>query len=288
MIQIRMKFAAAGLKRRHDEMRSKAGERARVAVGHIARNAALFIIAHSPRDTNRFARAWAIAMNQGKLGPAVPVLKTRKSTFLAKAGVEERIAKDLRAWRRRLPTLRKSQLFWHGVFENRYERVGRKGRWRDDAMRKMKAAEKRVAKCQEIIKRLEDALAMVRDSGGNAIVIFGRKKAASKAGLILGIDGVDGGGAFDADREKFRKRVEKTAFALSQLHRVIVKTYGGSAEWLSTGDKVVVRLINLEPHARIIEKKHRLVQRSMAVARRDRKKIVTEAFVRKSRRAAAT
>lgn len=282
-----MKFAAMGLKRKHEEMRSKAGERARVAVGHIARNAGLFIIANSPRDTNRFARAWAIAMNEAKLGPAVPVLKTRKGQFIENARVEERIADDLRRWRRRLGPLNEARVYWHGIFENRYQRIGRKGRWRDDAMRRMKAAEKKVAKAQEIIRRLEDALAMVRDSGGNAIVIFGKKKAASKAGLILGIQGVDTGDLFDADREKFQKRVEKTAFALSQLHRVIVKTHGGKAEWVQMGDKVIVRLINLEAHAKIVDKKHRLVQRSMAVARRNRKKIVTEAFVRKSRRAAA-
>lgn len=281
------KINASSLVRKHMEMKQTAAVKAKTAVTHIARNAVLFILANSPRDTNRFARAWALAMNHARLGDPVPVLKVRRSQFVEAANVEERMAEHLHRWQRTLVREKQKEVFWHGVFENRYNRVGRKGKWRDDALLRLKKAQWRVKRAQLLIKRISENLETLRNSGGNAVVIFGRKKQASKANLILGIEGVETPGAFDADIAQYQKRVEKAAFALAQVDRVISKVYGGTSEWVTVGDKVVVRLIVLEPHARIVDKKHRLVQRSMAVARRNRKKIVTEAFIRRTRKAAA-
>ncbi len=50
-----------------------------------------------------------------------------------------------------------------------------------------------------------------------------------------------------------RGRNTVKATSLGQLATVRTKIYGGSAQWLFTGSNWILRLVNLEPHARIVE-----------------------------------
>mgnify|MGYP000305106572 CR=1 FL=1 len=188
--------------------------------------------------------------------------------------------RQLAIWKRTAEIEAEARNYWNTIFENRYNRVGRKGRWRDDAMRKMKAAEWRARRAAEIVRRIEEAVLTLKNDP-SAVVIFGKKSKAR--GMLIASPGVSGDAAADA---RFARRLERAAFALGQVGRVISKVYGGGGSVNRDGSRVWVTLIHYEPHAHIVNRKHRLVQRSMAVARRGGK-LAGAQFVKRIGRARA-
>lgn len=274
------KVSGKGLMVKNRAMVRAAPSAAEEAAKFSARHGAGWMVANSPRDTHRFVRAWQIAMNQAGIGP-VPVSKVKRSGFVERARVEQRLTRQLTFWKRAAHREMQAAAYWNTIYENRYNRVGRKGRWRDDAMMRLKKAQWRADRAAEIVRRLDEAVATVK-SDPNVIIIFGKNAKVRTRDLLLNAPG----GGFDNDDAKFQRRLEKAQFSLGQVTRVISKVYGGTGVVERSGTRVVVRLTNMEPHARIVEKQHRLVQRSLGVSRRAGKMIGAQ-FIKRVKQAKA-
>lgn len=195
----------------------------------------------SPRDTNRYVRGWIDAGNQAGLGTRrLPTIKQPRDT---KFGLERLITQHERA-RKRVVRAEKSLEFWDNILTNRYERTGRRGRWRRDASRKRAAAKRTLVAAT---KQFERARQILLDATGTD----DGRGATLNAGVI-----VIGG------------RKTKKATSLSSLASVRTKPIGGEGQMLILGGRLVLRLANLEPHARIVERRHRVMRRAAESLRR--------------------
>jgi len=254
----RWRIDISRLRAKNSALRGEVPRAAEELLREGVRAAVGFMVNRAPKDTNRYARAWQVAALRAGAG-GINVLPVKPSGFMKAADVEGRQRQHLARWERTLAHQARARLYWFNVYENRYVRTGRKGRWRDDAMRKLKAAEWREARAAEIVKRIRENLAVLA-SDPSAVVIFGRrKKVAAPETSQLPFS--------DKESVKFQRKLDRAAYALGQVDRVIAGTYGGSGEVVRGETRVVIILKNLEPHARIVERQHRLVLRSISVAK---------------------
>jgi PAS domain-containing protein len=210
------------------------------AVESAAEGAIEFVADLAPRDTNRYVRAWIMAARAvGLRAPPLPPLRPsaehgRAMRRLARltASAERRLAKDTRA-----------REFWHNVYTNRYERTGRKGRWRNDALRKVGAADRRMAKAAEVVQRYRE-VAGVLERSPTGVIIWGRRPG-------------------------------KRGHGLSTVPRVIEREFGGTARReVGRNGEPTIKLINREPHARIVERNWRLALRARAMAAKRFRKVM--------------
>lgn len=114
----------------------------------------------SPRDTNRYIRAWAMAGNAaGVAGAPFPVAAVQNSEF--RDQLIQRLESQLGRYER-------SVKYWSDLLEKRYYIPGRTDQWKADAERKLATAIKRLGRSQEELDKYINA--------EGAIVIFRKAK----------------------------------------------------------------------------------------------------------------
>lgn len=210
----------------------------------------------SPRDTNRYVRAWMMAGNHTGAGRwPVPEVRASRTSALQAARLEQQLYRYT-AFRKEAE---ESALFWERMWQTRYENTKRNDIWQRDCLTKKRKADKRLAKLDELVKRLEKTL---KDYKETDIVIWGSHKAANQNILL--------------------KR---------NLHTIRGKVYGGEGFVLRPGNgRVLVRIRNKEPHAYIVEKSKkngRCLARALAFGRAKARSVVRNRFVSRVRRRAA-
>lgn len=231
-----LKMDLRGLRRRLHDAEAVAGRASLAALTVIGRDFAQSLMANSPEDTARYKRGWGEAINQAGLGPvSLPAMK--KSKYAER--LLDRLEQQVDRFAARMERRRKVAEFWEKVYQNRYERPGRKGQWERDCAAKRDMAVKNYETAK---KQHEKAVEQVKSFDPMGLVIWGRQST-------------DG---------KLRMR---------EVSTVRVKNYGGRGgllgSWVSGyGSEVMLFLHNLEPHASIVEKSHRVVARASAAVKR--------------------
>jgi hypothetical protein len=181
----------------------------------------------APRDTGRYINGWVGAGVDGGLRVAGRAVPLRPSRFAEKW--EERLAGQLKFFREVLA-------HWQAIHAELTERWARE--YAGKASRSRRAAElrRRLREAQGKVRRYERDMALAEQAARefNAkdpqVVIFGRKRKNDRVSAPM---------------------------------TVRAKIYGGRAErigsgWTGTGP-IGLRLINLEPHAKIVENRKKLV-----------------------------
>lgn len=219
--------------RRMDAVRRAMDGAAEELLRDQAREFVQFVVTAAPKDTNRYARAWAMAGNAAGLGP-FPVPEVRESRFWAQN--RERLLNQVNR-------MQDSVDFWTRIIAERYDKQGRRGKWRSDAVRKLARAERRLRRAREELEKF------MRAEGGAAILI-GR---AGKAGNLK----------------------------LTVRHKI----YGGTGREFMVAGRTFIQLHNREAHARIVERRHRLVARGMALARELGVRTYGRSYIERLRRA---
>lgn len=221
-----------GLDRQRRRAEAAISSASRWAVQEVAREALTFMWRISPRDTNRYSRAWAMANNAAGLRP-LPVADVKATAYAAK--YRARLEAQVNRARRQYETAKRINDYWTTLVSVRYDRTGRRGRWERDARRKQAAALKRELRAQEVWRRATVELELFSETG----LVIGGRKAGRRPGELR----------------------------LSDLSTVRVKEYGGTGAVVATGRGWVVTATNLEPHAAIVERRHRVVARAQAMTR---------------------
>lgn len=231
-----VKVDLRGLKRRLHDAEAVGGKASLAALTVIGRDFGAVLMATSPTDTNRYKRGWGEAINQAGLGP-VSLPPMEKSKYAER--MLERLEQQVERFAARMEIMRKAAEYWQKVYMNRYERPGRKGQWerdcaakRDNAVKNFEMASKQHARAVEQVQQFDPM----------GLVIWGRKSRDGK-------------------------------LRMAEVSTVRTKFYGGRGgllgSWVSGyGSEVMLYLHNLEPHASIIEKNHRVVARAFAAVRR--------------------
>lgn len=203
----------------------------------VAREFGEQVIRSAPRDTNRFVRGWAEAVNSAGLGsvPVPPIVPSKLHDKLA-----PRLEQQAAYWTRIAEQKEAAAAYWRRVYENRYKRANRRDRWERDCAARLRKAEKYAVRARKLAVRAQEELA---DLNGNpsAVVIFGKKK---KPGLRSDED-----------------------LRTGRLHTVRTPIYGGSGATVNLNGRTYVRLRNKEPHASIVESRTRVVARALSAAR---------------------
>lgn len=188
-------------------------------------------------DTGRYARAYAMGHNMlvgvgdaGVLPMPLPALRPSDYLGLIRRRTELQLKR-----------LEKAHVRWTGLKE-RDERKPNHRRWKS-YRQKLK-----------ILDRIERSMELAIEHYKTAI----RADRAGLAGDAEGAAAIFIGG-----------RATKTQFRVSNLGRVDVKIHGGSASLHRVGGQSLVEMRNAEPHARIVERRTRLMARAIAGARRD-------------------
>lgn len=188
-------------------------------------------------DTGRYARAYAMAHNQllpwASAGVILPVAlpELRPSDYLGM--IRRRTEKQLER-------LELAEDRWFRLKESDERRPNHR-RWKSYRAK------------LKILDRIEKSMERALEQW---------KAAREAAGA--GVSAEDGAAAiFIAGRKT------KTRFRLSNVGRVIRRIFGGEARLIRAGTMSVVEIRNMEPHARIVERRTRLMSRALAEARRD-------------------
>jgi hypothetical protein len=195
------------------------------------------VLAVSPRDTLRYSRAWAMAGNQAGVGPfAVP--SVQRSRF-AEQWADRLAVQTIEQWQR----LKRARLLLDSnerALRNAEAAIanGRRGkemRLRLIELRRTNAKLRRWEKeAEEKWKQSKEELDLYAASGGQAVVIFGKRR---------------------------------TKTGRQRLTTVRPKIYGGSGREHHTPEASRIDVRNLEPHARIVEFKKRLAAKAMGLLR---------------------
>ena len=219
----------AGLDRKlakvQQEMRGAAEALVRQQAGAFIR----FTQLASPRDTNRYIRAWAQAGNAaGVAGAPFQEAELRRTRYAAKL-----------ALRLELQVLEFERIVrhWTAIVRERYVLPGREGKWKTDAEKKLDRA----------LKRLQRAKDEYREFQVNpyAIVIF-RKRTKSGGLEVTTREKVYGGSgwlAWDGDRPLlYLHNREPHASIVEKNNRVVAR---GRAYVKATGGRTFGRAYSL-------------------------------------------
>lgn len=183
------------------------------------------VVLTARRDTRRYVRAWIIAANQAGLWYNTPPA-VQRSRFADKLKDRLEIQLDREVmWLRRTEA---SLKFWEERYNLWYGRTGRRGKWERDCRAKRDKARKNVERQKKLVEQARAELAKYASGNEGQLVVF-RRRAKSRRNITVTV------------REKI---------------------YGGSGEAVSEGDRAVITLRNLEPHARIVEKRYGTVTRA--------------------------
>lgn len=235
----------SGLKRKLAEL-ERAGASASVAsLKVMGREFGISILSLAPRDTNEYARDWAMALNAAGVGPfTVPDL--RKSGFADRLIV--RLENQVSKYQAIANQKERSAAFWRRVYENRYAKTGRKGEYERDCRAKLQRAEARAKKSLQLLAFSKEQLELLRASDGAGIVIWGRSRKDADGNVIAS-------GGDDLRR--------------GALASVRTRAYGGTGRIIQgVGDEVYLILHNKAAHATIVESRHRVLARSYAAVKR--------------------
>lgn len=226
-----LKVNTRGLSRLLRDM-ERAGPAASLeAVKVMGREFAKVVLVLSPTDTHRYKRGWSEAINTAGIGP-VSVPAIQKSQYAEK--LLDRLEIQVDRFAARMENRRKAAEYWEKVYQNRYARPGRKGQWERDCATKRDRAVKNYEIAQ---KQHARAVEQVKNFDPMGLVIWGREST-------------DG---------KLRMR---------EVHTIRTKVYGGTGVTVARAGSAFIVLHNLEPHASIVEKQHRVVARAFAAVRR--------------------
>lgn len=204
----------------------------------------------SPRDTQRYVRGWMQAGNQAGIPPfALPTIKP--SAYIAKS--TKRLKRQADRWGKVVEREREVRDYWAQVYTNRYIRIGRNDKHGRQAQRKMEAADKRLEKALDIY---QSAVEQLLNLDPTSILIGGKY-------------GLKGGIGNDAAR-RLNERTNEQKLRKSSLDTVRTQIYGGVGRKMKIGNGriTVISLAQLEPHARIVEARHRVRARSLAAVKR--------------------
>lgn len=218
----------SGLQRQVRAVQRAAPHVARDALGVLVQEGVEWLVRESPKDTNRYASAWQRARNQA-LGVSQPVLAIKDSmrSGMIRKRLQDQLARA---------TLRKERL------EAVIQEMGRKNEaWYVSAGRNDRSA-----------RAYERKLRQMEKYKFNAEIVEIRAREQIEAYWSGAI--VIGG----------RKVGKKGVFGVSNLATVRKQIYGGTGSIVPMPDRVMVIMQNLEPHARIVESRTRLVSRMSA------------------------
>lgn len=239
----------SGLKRKIDRLGRATPQAEAAAVRIIGEHLARTMLAISPRDTNRYARGWAMAANAAGVGTfSVPdVQASRYNERLI-----DRLEIQAERWRQRAASAKRSADFWRSIYQRRYADTGRSGKWERDARQRVQLAETREKRTADLYAMSAKALDELK-ANPDALVIWGRRS--------------------------------KRALAKGQIATARVLKYGGTGQFFRVGTRSFVTLHNLEPHASIVERNHRVASRAIATARLVGVRRASAAFLKKIRAA---
>lgn len=214
----------------------------------------------SPRDSNRYLRAWQIAANDAGL-PARPVLAIKASANRDQyiAALERQVAlwageyRKHAGWRRRA----EQEDAAAGLRRDGTPRARRtKQRWYKDAGRKMRAAQKNLDRArEELEKALKTEGILLIDRGHfSGLMNDAGRYASGATGTGFGFGTSRSGGPGKRRRTTVRDKI-----------------YGGEGQITTVitpfGHRTVMTLRNMEPHARIVEKRHQVAATAKALMR---------------------
>lgn len=242
------KTNTSGLEAKLAKMGAASPKLADAAVAVAAEDMVRFMTSIAPRDTQRYARGWAMAGNAAGVGsfPVPPVIQSKIADKL-----ESRLETQLARWTGRLEKQKGYVAYWNRLWQTRYGDKGRHDKWERDLLKKMAEADKKAAKMKLLVERAKEALEAFKKSGPEgALVIWGKGKDKVKNPL-----------------------------ALSRLATVRDKAYGGTGKTFRAGGQVLVTLHNLEPHSSIVEKRERILARGLARVRSTGSKRMSKRFV---------
>lgn len=202
-----------------------------------------FIIRTAPRDTNRFVRGYILAWNSipGARKKTLPPLEV--SEFADR--IEDALRRDLAFATRVREGFHKKVRRLKGIRANT-ARGGARGE-------SLSSLDKRIRKAERELDKAGD----LEDRAITNLESFERAKANNEPGFAI---------VFARRRGK---KGSKTA--LSRVSRVFTadRTFGGVGRLVRIGpDAWALQLENLEPHARIVNRRTRVVSRAAALARR--------------------
>jgi len=125
--------------------------------------------------------------------------------------------------------------FWSKRVAGIEARGGNYAKWKS-----YKQAKKKLSKAVDVFDRAIENLEHFQETGGVGAINFAGKY----------------GGA------------QRTGLSLAALDRTIHKVYGGSGRVFNIGPKWLAELRNAEPHAKLVERKHRVISRTKARLRK--------------------
>lgn len=228
-----IRFLPGATQRAHRRMKRNGPEARARALEFGMGGAVSYLLKHSPRDTNRYVAAWAMAANEGGLGPfTAPQIRPSRDA----EKIEARLSKQY--WK------------WHDEAEEftqivrRYEEQGRRDKWYRDAKRKLRKYEK------------------LRDRAGQTLDEF--YLAGGLAGSIILIAG---------------RKAGKRGPGLSSLASIRPTFYGGKGERIQAGSRTFIKLTNLEPHARLVERRSKTLKVASIRARKIGVKRVSRKYI---------
>jgi chromosome segregation ATPase len=228
---IRAKMDSSGFLRRVARIRRAQPDAEHAAVRALAGQVVEDIMDMAPRDTNRYARGWALAAKAAGVGSVtVPNIEpSKRNEWLV-----DRLDLQVAQWDARLAKAQERHAQMERTYHDRYTSIGRYDKWERDMRQKVTAAAKRVEKTKALRDRATEALEAIK-ADPHALVIWGKRS--------------------------------KNDLAKGQISTVRTKLYGGTGKVERIGDRTIVVLHNLEPHASIVETNKRVVARALARAR---------------------
>lgn len=228
-------------------LKSQARPTAQVAVRELAA-VILRDVVHQAQteanDTGRYKRAYELAHNQLGVG-ALPVTTPRESSYWQ--ANKQRIEEQLRRIEKRIAN------------QERQLEV-----WNDRASSNWGISSGRETGALKIVTKIEEELARLRRVRKRAIQIVEQTDAAP-AGTVV-IFGRGGG---------------RHRWSNQKLITIRPRLYGGSATQFDLAGTPAVRIVNAEPHARIVEFHKGLMRKSLFSARATGLRRVSATYVRR-------
>ncbi len=214
-----------------------------------------------PRDTNRFVRAVIQAGNDaGVRQRALPPLKESRNRHYAIVNLEQAVGLSKANVEMSLARVHK----WE-----KYEKLYRsQGRTHYKFFTKIKAEKRNANKELRFhTRRLESALTnqarLLSEEGRYAVTMGGFGRGA----VHVRPDGTVKVRTDLMQTQKRSFRYRDGTVILKRNIQVAVKDYGGYGVLLQSATHSIVRLVNTEPHARIVERNTRIMKRSVDQAR---------------------
>ena len=228
-----------------------------------------YIVVHGPTDTNRFVRSYAQAGNMAGLRHRVlPPLRESKNRHFAEANLDQTIRLSQRNVERAAIHVKKWENL-KALYSTRSDgKRGNRKHYRFYRERIIPELRKAKSDLRFHTKRLDAAIReldeLMSEEGRFAVVFggFGNGEVfVPKSGPVsVHVDKL-------VSSRTFKQR--GGAVVRKRNIRVDSKIHGGTGSIVIAGDTTFVKLTSKEPHARLVNRKTRVVTRAVSAARRD-------------------